>query len=267
MLLCRYAGAIFFANVDRFVQDLYSCTFSPDRLTARRTTIVNGAATADGQANKKTVAGRGCFGRIRRGNVVLHSNGTQSPGKPDEYSDGNVGGLIESNSAVGLEQDEVVADEGLEVEDNCRPGMNGNGVVGNGDHSWPGGAGEPMVTTDHAGLSVQEPVVVMKDNEEEASKIDTIVIDCAAVSSVDVMGVNAIKKIWTAFGLVGVNVVASGCNDELQRKMRVIGLLKNGTAKAGMDAAADDDDDDADKMEIYQTVHDAVTAAKLKCTC
>lgn len=86
-------------------------------------------------------------------------------------------------------------------------------------------------------------------------EIRTIVIDCTKIHMVDSMGVNALKKAWNAYRLVGIELVLAGCSQQLSRQLMVV--LVNAQGKQ-------DENKKADIMKIYPTVHDAVIA-NLKC--
>ena len=68
----------------------------------------------------------------------------------------------------------------------------------------------------------------------------TVIIDCAAMSYIDVMGLNLLKLLSTDYAAVGVKLVVCHCSDEMQDKLQTI---------------------DAKLIDIYPTLDDAVVVA------
>lgn len=106
------------------------------------------------------------------------------------------------------------------------------------------GAHEPTDRNDNT----QDVDVIQRQNFEitssRSSSIRIIVLDCCKVTFVDSMAAAAMKKISAAYRNVGVQLVLSGCDAKMTAVMTAAGLL----------------DADAERIEIYPTVHDAVLA-------
>lgn len=90
------------------------------------------------------------------------------------------------------------------------------------------------------------------DNTEEegapqhfdSDRIRVIVLDCSKVTFIDSMAVAALKKVYTAYGNAGVQLVLAGCDAKMTALMAAACLLG----------------DTGRHVEMYPTVHDAVVA-------
>jgi anti-anti-sigma regulatory factor len=82
----------------------------------------------------------------------------------------------------------------------------------------------------------------------------TIVLDCTRVNNIDFMGVNALKKAWTAYKSVGIDLTIAGCRKEVEQKLKASGLVDGGTQRGNESVT----NVSATMMKLYPTVHDAV---------
>jgi anti-anti-sigma regulatory factor len=95
-------------------------------------------------------------------------------------------------------------------------------------------------------------------NAIEQGSVRTIVLDCTHVCNIDSMGINALKKAWTSYKSVGIEVVIAGCRKELAGKLKAVGLV------SGDKRSENGCDKTASTLKLYPTVHDAVVMSSLK---
>ncbi len=81
--------------------------------------------------------------------------------------------------------------------------------------------------------------------EEENVKPHTVIIDCASINYIDVMGLNMIKQLIKDYSYVGISLGLASCSPSLLHKLEAAGI---GCGNDG-------------KITVYPTVQDAVIGA------
>jgi MFS superfamily sulfate permease-like transporter len=87
-------------------------------------------------------------------------------------------------------------------------------------------------------------------------RIRTVVLDLTKASIIDAMGLNSLKKVWTAYRSVGIELVAAGCSKSVVEKLVAAGIA------AGKSLRKDNCDGKITAMKLYPSVHDAVVASR-----
>jgi len=95
------------------------------------------------------------------------------------------------------------------------------------------------------------------ENSPNGQVVITIIIDCSKMSVIDVMGINALKKVSAAYKFIGADLVVAGCSNELTNK-----LLASGIVRAERQQE-ETDDKNMIHMKMYPTVHDAVVSSQI----
>ena len=85
--------------------------------------------------------------------------------------------------------------------------------------------------------------ITEKQGDEDQHNISGIVLDCSAISYIDVMGLNAIEQMFNDFKGVNIPLALAACNNTLLKKLEGRNLYG----------------DDKVELQIFATVHDAVT--------
>ena len=113
-------------------------------------------------------------------------------------------------------------------------------IIGAAKHeiSLENGVTDIYTITDH------HPETKSIDPESPNTKLHTIIIDCASIAYIDIMGLNTIKQLSMDYNYVGVNIVLASCSASLLRKLAATGH--------SMEEA---------KIQIYPTVQDAIIGA------
>lgn len=98
--------------------------------------------------------------------------------------------------------------------------------------------------------NVDTEIKIMKEKQ-----VRTIVLDLTKASIIDAMGVNSLKKIWTAYRSVGIELVAAGCSKDVIKKLVAAGLVEKFHRQ-------DECNSELATMKLYPSVHDAVVASR-----